>query len=120
MFQPNPYHRPNMVPNRKQRLQPFQASGQPQHFHHQPFPQQQYPVYPQQGQQSQPFAPTQQGPQALPGAVPKKASFFKSAFVGENGKFDVGRTVQTMDQVVKTMHQVSPIVKQVSGFFIKK
>ncbi|WEG15466.1 YppG family protein [Alkalihalophilus pseudofirmus] len=57
----------------------------------------------------------------------KKPSLIKSAFTGEDGNFDVGRTFQTVDQVVKTVQQVSPIVKQVSplvkqvsAFFVKK
>ncbi|WP_100372966.1 YppG family protein [Bacillus sp. FJAT-45037] len=60
-----------------------------------------YQSQPQQSQQNQPWNT-------------KKPSMIKSAFTGENGSFDVGRTFQTVDQVVKTVQQVSPIVKQVS------
>lgn len=42
---------------------------------------------------------------------------FISAFITPDGKFDFAKTFQTVDQVVKTVNQVSPIVKQVSSFF---
>ncbi|WP_227936084.1 YppG family protein [Alkalihalobacillus deserti] len=113
MFQPNP-HRPMN-----------------HHYpHHQgPFPQQQqYSHHPMQMHgfmPKQPHTPFQ-GPkmgmaqQQPPGFTPSKPSFFKTAFTNESGNFDMGKTVNTVDQVMKTMHQVSPIVKQVSSFFIKK
>jgi hypothetical protein len=74
----------------------------------------------------QPFPTNQHAPQLGPmqgintPMAPKKPSIFKSAFTSESGKFDVGKTVQTVDQVVKTVNQVSPLVKQVGSFFIKK
>ncbi|WP_096189307.1 YppG family protein [Evansella halocellulosilytica] len=43
-----------------------------------------------------------------------------SAFQTPDGKFDINKAMTTVDQVVKTANQISPIVKQVGGFFIKK
>ncbi|MCK0471914.1 YppG family protein [Halalkalibacter sp. APA_J-10(15)] len=69
----------------------------------------------------QPFQqPYHQHIQHQPSSSPKKPSFVKSIFMNEEGKFDMNRTVQTVDQVVKTVNQVSPIIKQVSGLFLKK
>ncbi|TSB45150.1 YppG family protein [Alkalicoccobacillus porphyridii] len=48
-----------------------------------------------------------------------KTGFIKKAFTSEDGKFDVTRTAQTVDQVIKTVQQVSPYVRKVGSFFIK-
>ncbi|WP_416151120.1 YppG family protein [Salipaludibacillus sp. HK11] len=50
----------------------------------------------------------------------KPPSKFMNAFQSADGKFDFQKTMTTMDQVVKTASHVSPLVKQVGGFFIKK
>ncbi|MFC0560447.1 YppG family protein [Halalkalibacter alkalisediminis] len=112
MFQPNP-HRPMNL-----------------HYpyHQGPFYKQQYPQHPMQmngympKQQNTPFSPPNMGMNQSqpPGYTPSKASFFKAAFTNESGNFDMGKTVNTVDQVMKTVNQVSPLVKQVSSFFIKK
>jgi hypothetical protein len=54
------------------------------------------------------------------GYKPSKVAFLKSAFMNENGNFDVSKTANTVDKVVKTVNQVSPLVKQVSSLFTKK
>ncbi|WP_100404206.1 YppG family protein [Bacillus solitudinis] len=108
MFGPQPwYHqqqrplstRPPIPPNYSPQQRPPQPWGMPMHH------------------QIQHFSNHPQGYQ-MPNV--KKPSMFKTAFTSEDGKFDVGKTVQTVDQVVKTVHQVSPLVKQVGAFFIKK
>ncbi|MDQ0206212.1 YppG family protein [Alkalicoccobacillus murimartini] len=48
-----------------------------------------------------------------------KTGFIKKAFTSDDGKFDVSRTAQTVDQVIKTVQQVSPYVRKVGAFFIK-
>jgi hypothetical protein len=110
MFQPN-YQRHMNHPHHHQG-----------HFHRQQYshhPMQVHGFMPQQKSFFQ--APkTGVGHHLPPGYKPSKASFFKAAFTNENGQFDMGKTVNTVDQVVKTMNQVSPLVKQVSNFFIKK
>ncbi|WP_035343981.1 YppG family protein [Alkalihalobacillus hemicellulosilyticus] len=94
VIHPFPQHMPNgRIPFQQRRQQPFQ----------QPFQQ-----------------PYHQHMQQQPNASPKKTSFVKSIFMNEEGKFDMNRTVQTVDQVVKTVNQVSPIIKQVGGLFLKK
>ncbi len=99
---------------------------QPAYRHHQfqaPYQSRQRPFnsYPQQMNR---YVPHQHAGRNAPpqpfGYRPKKTSIIKSAFIGEDGTFDVARTFQTVDQVMKTVNQVSPIVKQVSSFFIKK
>ncbi|GAE35751.1 YppG family protein [Halalkalibacter akibai] len=98
------------------------------HFpHHQgPYHQQPYQHHPMQHNirpphHTPPFQGPNMGMMQQPYNQPSnKASFFKTAFTNESGKFDMGKTVSTVDQVVKTMHQVSPIVKSVGSFFIKK
>ncbi|WP_088105289.1 YppG family protein [Halalkalibacter urbisdiaboli] len=96
--QPHLYSHPQMGANRPQ---------QPPHWG---MPGQQHPPFMQQGQQMMQYQQM----------APQKPSLFKSAFMSEDGKFDMGKTVNTVDQVVKTVHQVSPLVKQVGSFFIKK
>jgi hypothetical protein len=56
----------------------------------------------------------QQGGQQNPGAK------LMSAFQTSDGKFDFQKAMTTMDQVVKTANQVSPLVKQVGSFFTTK
>ncbi|MCM2674625.1 YppG family protein [Alkalicoccobacillus plakortidis] len=48
-----------------------------------------------------------------------RTGFIKKAFTSEDGKFDVSRTAQTVDQVIKTVQQVSPYVRKVGSFFIR-
>lgn len=76
------------------------------------------PPPPHQGAyQQQPQSPYQQ---QLPYQQQKPASKFMTAFQSSEGKFDFQKTMTTMDQVVKTANQVTPIVKQVGSYFIKK
>ncbi|MCM3760716.1 YppG family protein [Alkalihalobacillus oceani] len=100
-----------MFPRQRNRQMPPYQYG----HHPYPFPPHQRPGRPYQ-QYMQQMNPSSQAF----GYKPKKTSFLKSAFIGEDGSFDVGRTVQTVDQVVKTVSQVSPIVKQIGSFFLKK
>lgn len=81
-----------------------------------------YPPYPPRPRRVRPF----QGyyPEQFPGRPPflqrDRASIIKSAFIDEQGQFDIGKTIQTVDQVMKTVHQVTPLVKQVSNMILKK
>ncbi|UCZ51904.1 YppG family protein [Bacillus shivajii] len=88
-------------------------------YHHGMYPppnqQQQYwqPPYqqpPWQHHANQP--PKNPGNSPMPGIM--------SAFQTQDGKFDFNKAMNTFDQVVKTANQVSPIVKQVGQYFIKK
>lgn len=110
---------------------PYQAQPNPygQQYY---YPQQQYPYYPgpqqpyggypmqqpnQQNfiqQQPQPDQYNQQQPSQQPGPS------LSSMFTGENGKFDFNKASSTIDQVVKTANQVSPIVKQLGALFTPK
>ncbi|MCL7747404.1 YppG family protein [Halalkalibacter alkaliphilus] len=127
MFQPNQNHqrpmgqRPPQFHNPSQYQQPFSPFGQ-QPFHHQPPHQMNGFIQPMQqgpGRPRPPFPPGM-GMGKHPGYKPNKPSFFKSAFTNESGKFDMGKTVSTVDQVVKTVHQASPIVKTIGSLFAKK
>lgn len=51
---------------------------------------------------------------------PSHTSKLMSAFQTSEGKFDFQKAMTTVDQVVKTANQVSPIVKQVGSFFQPK
>ncbi|WP_280769162.1 YppG family protein [Salipaludibacillus daqingensis] len=83
----------------------------PAHLYHQQVPYQGYaPPQPPNGPYQQQHYPPQQKPS------PK----FMSAFQTSDGKFDFQKTMTTMDQVVKTANQVSPIVKQMGSYFLKK
>lgn len=114
MFQPN--QRRHMNQQFPHHQGPYQHQY-PQHYPHHPVQMQGY----MQNQQHIPFQAPNMGMGQQPhGYKPNKASFFKTAFTNESGNFDMGKTVNTVDQVMKTMHQVSPIVKQVGSFFIKK
>jgi hypothetical protein len=122
MYQPNqqwpsphhhmPYYQPYHSP----------SNGPMNYMHHQPPPKKRG------WKQESSIPPGYQGfGQQQSWSPPKKPSLMKAAFTGEDGSFDVGRTFQTVDQVVKTVQQVSPIVKQVSplvkqmsALFIKK
>ncbi|KHF40472.1 YppG family protein [Halalkalibacter okhensis] len=129
MFQPSQ----NQQRPIRQRPQPFQQASLYQHNPYSPFGQQQ-PFHHQQPQQMHGYMqPMQQGqPRPRPPFAPgmnmskqpgfksNKPSFFKSAFTNESGSFDMGKTVSTVDQVVKTVHQASPIVKSIGSLFIKK
>lgn len=86
---------------------PHHGAYPPQQPYEQPFQQ----PYQHQQPYGQPFQHQQQ-----PNSGPKLLNAFKSS----DGKFDLQKTMTTMDQVVKTANQVSPIVKQVGGYFIKK
>ncbi|SDB91751.1 YppG family protein [Shouchella lonarensis] len=88
-----------------------------------PHPQQQW--HPQPAPRQQAFRP---GPQRRPlqdnfqqQQKPKMQAkeFFTAPFTDHEGKFDIGRTANTVDQLVKTFQQVSPYVAKVGGFFIK-
>ncbi|MDT8860588.1 YppG family protein [Alkalihalobacillus sp. MEB130] len=132
MFQPShqQQQRPMMPHQQFQNQPPFQNPyapyQQPPFAHHhqqpmngfmqQPF-QQQAPGRP--GRPRPPFPNMGAGNQP-PGYKPNKPSFFKSAFTNESGNFDMGKTVSTVDQVVKTVHQASPIMKSIGSLFAKK
>ncbi|NEU29201.1 hypothetical protein GN156_00185 [bacterium LRH843] len=94
----------------------------PYHQPHNPSFHQMPPQPFHQSRQMNPYSNQFQQPMNTPmhPMKPNKPSFIKSAFINDSGKLDIGRTVQTMDQVMKTVNQISPIVKQVSGFFLKK
>ncbi|ARK30817.1 YppG family protein [Halalkalibacter krulwichiae] len=113
MFQPN-YQRP-MNPHYPHP----QSSFQQRHYVNQR-PTQMQRFLPQQQQKPLQTPNRHMGPQQFQGYKPSKASFLKAAFTNENGTFDMNKTVNTVDQVMKAVNQVSPIVKQVSSFFTKK
>ncbi|KGA97256.1 hypothetical protein AJ85_10675 [Alkalihalobacillus alcalophilus ATCC 27647 = CGMCC 1.3604] len=50
----------------------------------------------------------------------KSPSFLRQAFTSHDGKFDLGQTIQTVEQVTKAVSEMSPIVQQVSSLFNKK
>ncbi|UTR15265.1 YppG family protein [Salipaludibacillus sp. LMS25] len=90
---------------------------QQQHPYHHPYPPPhqgpyQWPQPPAHGYNPAPHQ--QQGGQQNPGAK------LMSAFQTSDGKFDIQKAMTTMDQVVKTANQVSPLVKQVGSFFTTK
>lgn len=84
------------------------------HSPYQGMPHQSYNYHP--GYMNQ--APYQQG--YSQGYTPGPGSKLMSAFQTEEGKFDFQKAMTTVDQVVKTANQVSPLVKQVGSFFITK
>lgn len=110
--------------------EPPRQQPHPHYYHYPPFPnhfryngpypyQQQVPF---QGYAAPPPPPPHFGAyqQQPPYQQQKPASKFMNAFQSSEGKFDFQKTMTTMDQVVKTANQVSPIVKQVGSYFIKK
>lgn len=119
--QQQPFH--NQTPYQNQ-FAPFQQQPPATHY-----PQQQqmngfmHPM-PHQGQQGRPRPQFPNAGMGMGNQPPSykqnKPSFFKSAFTNESGSFDMGKTVSTVDQVVKTVHQASPIMKSIGSLFIKK
>ena len=66
------------------------------------------------------FNGPQQGGPVYPQQQPRPRSDMWAAFKTKDGKFDFDKASNTLDQVVKVGSQISPIVKQVGGFFITK
>lgn len=54
-----------------------------------------------------------------PNQTVSRTGFIKKAFTSEDGQFDVSRTAQTVDQVIKTVQQVSPYVRKVGSYFLR-
>ncbi|MCE7794780.1 YppG family protein [Salipaludibacillus sp. CUR1] len=111
MFFGRPPRQPNMP---HEYHQPFHPPGPPsnqwpgygQSYYQQQHPSAGYPPYQQ-------FGGYPPAPQQNPG------SKLMQAFQTSDGKFDFQKAMTTMDQVVKTANQVSPLVKQVGSFFTK-
>ncbi|MBU9710258.1 YppG family protein [Evansella tamaricis] len=113
-----------------QQTQPAQPQGQQQdqrpveqenQSQSQQQPQQQPNQQPNQ-QQHQPFPqhyPGGFGGPGYPHPYARPGSGFLSAFKTKDGKFDFEKASTTLDQVVHLGNQISPIVKQVGGFFKK-
>ncbi len=78
------------------------------HYHPHPYPPHRPPFPPH-----RPMSGTTLPPRRRP-------SIIRSAFFDENGQFDVGKTLETVDQLMKTVHQVTPLVKQVSNLITKR
>ncbi|WP_209122232.1 YppG family protein [Alkalihalobacillus sp. BA299] len=111
MMQGYPYYQqqPNFYPNQ------FQSNYKPHEMHSYPNPNYNFP-YQQNWQANYPLSNRPnyfgvQNPYAQQGPA------FLNAFKGPNGNFDIAKTFQTVDQVVKTVNQISPIVKSVSSMF---
>ncbi|QKS71592.1 hypothetical protein FLK61_33425 [Paenalkalicoccus suaedae] len=68
----------------------------------------------QQGGYPQGPMPPQHMPKRRPGAR------IMQTFQTPEGNLDLQKMMTTVDTVVKTAHQVSPIIKSVGGYFIKK
>ncbi|MGJ9383902.1 YppG family protein [Salipaludibacillus sp. CF4.18] len=100
-YRPHPYHQMNNAPPAYQQPPPqfYQAGPSGRWGYNAQIGN--YSGYPPQPQQ-----------------VSKTAKLMK-AFQTAEGKFDYQKAWTTMDQVVKTANQVSPIVKQVGSFFTR-
>ncbi|WP_078427030.1 YppG family protein [Alkalihalobacterium alkalinitrilicum] len=110
MMQNYPYYQqPNYYQNQYQSgYHPHEMYSYPNPNHNLPYQQNWPPNYPVNNRPNfygtqHPYG--QQGPG------------FLNAFKGPNGNFDIAKTFQTVDQVVKTVNQISPIVKSVSSMF---
>ncbi|QDI90117.1 hypothetical protein EPH95_02115 [Salicibibacter halophilus] len=51
---------------------------------------------------------------------PPGVSGIMTGFTNETGQLDVQKTMTTIDTAVKTYQQVSPVVKQLSSFFLPR
>ncbi|MDG5789512.1 YppG family protein [Evansella sp. AB-P1] len=109
--QSNYWQQPNQPP-----MQQNQGQQQSQQQNTQQPPQSQSQ---QQQMQHAPFFHGGPGGYSYPPHGMQKTSFM-SAFKTKDGKFDFEKASTTIDQVMKIGNQVSPIVKQVGGFFTTK
>ncbi|WP_026690115.1 YppG family protein [Alteribacter aurantiacus] len=100
---------------------------QPQMYTHQPYTEyggyfqqqpQSIPYYQQQNHQGYQQPHYQQGFNGY-GYQPQqsKLSGLLTPFQGKDGKFDFNKAFVTVDQVMKTANQISPLMKQVGSFF---
>ncbi|WP_216827826.1 YppG family protein [Alkalihalobacterium elongatum] len=64
--------------------------------------------------------PGNQRPNNFGPQYPYQGPALLNAFKGEDGKFDISKTFQTVDQLVKTVNQISPLVKSMSSMFTPK
>ncbi|WP_078554166.1 YppG family protein [Bacillus alkalicellulosilyticus] len=91
-----------------------QPSQQPQQGQGQGQPQQ--GAQQQQTQNQQPGFPP--GATGYPPYGPQPGGFnFLAAFTDETGKFNLTKTQKTVDDVVKTVNQVTPLMKQMGSIF---
>ncbi|QHS24108.1 hypothetical protein GWK91_14800 [Virgibacillus sp. MSP4-1] len=104
--QPNPFQQ--MYPPQSQYSYQSPNYPKPNQGMNSPYESFQKPPMPI-GQNSMP--PNQMG-----GPYPKGANPFLQAFQDQNGQMDFDKVFSTVGQVVDTVHQVSPIVKQVGSF----
>ncbi|BAB05992.1 YppG family protein [Halalkalibacterium halodurans] len=95
-------------------------------YYQQPFQHSTWPNHPQPTSSGWGQMYTSTGPSFPPPFYPNyfsqqkpKASPWKAAFTNQDGTFDINKTFQTVDQVVKTVNQVTPLVKSVGSIFIK-
>lgn len=116
-----PYYQqqPSYFPNPYQNSNPFHGGLYSSQVY--PYPHANYNLPLQQNTQQnmQQNIPVNQGPTHFGPQNPYRPQgpAFFNAFTGPDGKFDVSKTFQTVDQVVKTVNQISPLVKSVSSFF---
>lgn len=79
-----------------------------------------YPsYYPTQGRRMRAGVRQQQTGMYSQNQTVSRAGFIKKAFTSDDGQFDVSRTAQTVDQVIKTVQQVSPYVRKVGSYFLR-
>ncbi|MFK3938823.1 YppG family protein [Alkalihalobacillus sp. NPDC078783] len=80
-----------------------------------------YPsYYPTQGRRMRAGVRQQQTGMYVPNQTSgSRTAFIKKAFTSDDGQFDMSRTAQTVDQVIKTVQQVSPYVRKVGSYFLK-
>ncbi|MRG87227.1 YppG family protein [Salinibacillus xinjiangensis] len=106
-YQPGPNHFQNMYPPQF----PFQNQGS---FHGMKSPYEQFQKPPM------PMGkyPMNQGGGPMGGPYPKGPNPLLQAFQDQNGQMDFDKVFSTVGQVVNTVHQVQPLVKQV-GSMIK-
>ncbi|WP_017727488.1 YppG family protein [Halalkalibacterium ligniniphilum] len=64
--------------------------------------------------------PQANGPFGYPHQKTLRPSAWKAAFTNEQGSFDVNKTFGTVDQMMKTVNQMSPLVKTLGAFILKR
>ncbi|WYP24848.1 YppG family protein [Alkalihalobacillus sp. FSL W8-0930] len=75
--------------------------------------------YPNQGRRMRAGVRQQTTGMYSPNQTVSRTGFIKKAFTSDDGQFDVSRTAQTVDQVIKTVQQVSPYVRKVGSYFLR-
>lgn len=123
----NPYYRYNMYPfspyygNQTNYFQPFQVSlmNQPMFYPpKQPFQSSAYPYAPYTPHiPYTPYPVMNKNNQTK--QQPSQFSSILSQFKTSDGNYDINKMMGTAGQMMNTMNQVTGIIKQVGGFFVK-